>query len=241
MKAFILAAGHGTRLKPLTDTVPKCLLPIQGVPILGIWLDLCRKYGISEVLVNTHAHSATIKRYLEKNSRGLDVCVTEEATLLGSAGTLLANRSWVASEEFFWVFYGDVLTNADLARMLKFHREHGLLATVGVYEVPNPQDCGIVTVDQRGIVCEFVEKPLKPSSNLAFSGLLIATPSVLDLIPRQTPADIGFDLLPKLVGRTAAYPIADPLLDIGTPETYRAAQHCWPELRSTFPQAPEAC
>ncbi len=241
MKAFILAAGHGTRLKPLTDMVPKCLLPIRGVPILGIWLDLCRQYGIDEVLVNTHAHGSTIKRYLEENSRGLRVRVTEEATLLGSAGTLSANRDWAASEDLFWVFYGDVLTNTNLGRMLEFHRERGQLATLGFYEVPNPERCGILTVDERGIVREFIEKPARPSSHLAFSGLFIGTPPVFDLIPRAIPSDIGFHVLPKLIGRMAAFPIADYLVDIGTPETYLLAQQTWPEPRFDLQPGSKPC
>jgi NDP-sugar pyrophosphorylase family protein len=101
---------------------------------------------------------------------------------------------------------------------------------MGVYEVPDPARCGIVGVDQHGIVRSFVEKPREPASNLAFSGLLVATPQVLDLIPPKIPADIGFDVLPQLVGRMAAFHIIDYLIDIGTMETYASAQRGWPGL-----------
>jgi mannose-1-phosphate guanylyltransferase len=228
MKAFLLAGGHGSRLKPLTDTTPKCLLPVRGIPMLEIWFDLCRRHGIDEVLINLHSHADTVRQFIEKNRNGLKVHLYEEETLLGSAGTLLANRRWVREETSFWVFYADVLTTADMNHMLDFHRRRGRPATIGVYEVPDPTRCGIVQIDDEGIVQDFVEKPTVPFSNLAFSGLMLATPLLLDVIPKQSPVDLGFHVLPRLIGRMAAYRISDFLIDIGTMETYRTAQLTWP-------------
>jgi mannose-1-phosphate guanylyltransferase len=158
------------------------------------------------------------------------VHIAEEGTLLGSAGTLLAHRLWVGSERDFWIFYGDVLTNTNITHMLEFHRRRKQVATLGVNEAANPRQCGIVTVDREGVVQEFVEKPANPSGDLAFSGILVATPAILDVIPDRIPADIGCDLLPKLVGKMAAYPISDYLVDIGTPASYQYAQSTWPGL-----------
>jgi len=230
MKAFLLAAGKGERLRPLTETLPKCMVPIQGVPLLTIWLELCRRHEIYDVLVNTHSHTDLVKSYLGNRQTDLRVQITEEKTLLGSAGTLRTNRAWACSEREFCVFYGDVLTNTNITRILEFHRKHKQVATLGVYEAAYPSRCGIVTVDSSHIVRGFVEKPQIPSGNLAFSGILIATPAIFDVIPDQVPADIGFDLLPKLVGSMAAYRIADYLVDIGTPATYERAQLTWPGL-----------
>jgi mannose-1-phosphate guanylyltransferase len=241
MKAFLLAAGQGTRLKPLTDTTPKCLVPICGFPLLGIWLDLCRQYGIDKILINTHSHRDAVKNYVRQNGSDLTVRITEEETLLGSAGTLRENRAWIGQDSEFGIFYGDVLTNANLARMLEFHREHEQVATIGVYEVSNPQQCGIVTVDARGIVRDFVEKPESPSSNLAFAGLMVAAPAVLEKIPLQSPADIGFHLLPRIVGQMAAYPISEYLVDIGTYEKYEYAQRTWPGLESSVHRVDRPC
>jgi mannose-1-phosphate guanylyltransferase len=230
MKAFLLAAGQGTRLRPLTDHLPKCLLPIAGTPMLQLWFDLCRRYGIDEVLINVHAHAQAVRDFLSHNGKGLRVHVSEEPTLLGSAGTLAANRHWVAGESAFWVFYADVLTNANLHKMGDLDRRLAPVATLGLYEVPDPQRCGIVTLDACGIITEFVEKPAAPKSNLAFSGLLLATPALLDFIPAERPADLGFHVLPRLVGRMAGYRIRDYLIDIGTLENYQAAQHDWAEV-----------
>src|SRR6266436_2354750 len=230
MKAFILAAGKGERLRPLTETVPKCLLPIQGIPVLGVWLELCRRHGIDELLVNTHSHADTVKGYLQHHREEVRLHITEEESLLGSAGTVLAHRSWVGSDPAFWIFYADVLTNTNLTDMLDFHRRQKQVATLGVNRVANPQQCGIVTVDEEGVVQQFVEKPAKPSSDLAFSGILLATPAIFDAIPTHIPADIGFDVLPNLVRRMAAYPISDYLVDIGTSASYQYAQETWPGL-----------
>ncbi len=228
MKAFLLAAGHGTRLRPITDTTPKCLVPIRNVPMLAIWLAKCEQFGIDEILINVHAHAALVEDFVRNNARRTRVQIAEEEHLLGSAGTLLANRAWVASEDAFWVFYADVLTSADLAGMLNLHQTRRPVATLGVYEVPDPTRCGIVTVDVRGVIQKFVEKPADPAGRLAFSGLMLGTPEMLELIPSEVPCDIGFHLLPKLVGRMLAFPIQDYLLDIGSSENYLEAQVTWP-------------
>jgi mannose-1-phosphate guanylyltransferase len=233
MKAFILAAGNGTRLRPLTDTTPKCLLPVRGVPMLAIWLESCRAAGISEVIINAHAHAAKVIEFARRPDLPVRVNVVEEKILLGSAGTLAENRTFVGEEDSFFVLYGDVLTNVALAGLMAFHRAKKMLATLGIYSVPDPTRCGIVTTDENSIVRSFEEKPQLPESNWAFSGVMVASPSILDLIPAHRPADIGFHLLPQLVGQMCARPIADFLLDIGTLETYQAAQISWPGLKET--------
>jgi mannose-1-phosphate guanylyltransferase len=229
MKAFLLAAGLGTRLRPYTDTTPKCLLPICGVPILEIWLALCRTHGISEVLVNTHAHSAAVKSFVQGKDYGVQVRVIEEQQLFGSAGTLRSNRNWLAEETSFWVFYADVLTSADLRAMLRSHSS-SCAATLGVYSVPDPRRCGIVSVNQDQVVTGFIEKPALPAGNLAFAGILIGTQQLLDTIPDKPQADLAFDVLPQLTGKMRAYNISSYLLDIGTIENYELAQKTWPGL-----------
>lgn len=231
MKAFLLAAGNGTRLRPITDKIPKCLVPIQGMPMLAIWLELCKEIGITEVLINLHAHAEVVRTFLQQSGKpDVRVHVTKEKELLGSAGTLRANRQWVEGEDLFWVFYADVLHCADLSAMLRLHRKRKPAATLGVYEVPDPSRCGVVVVNSAGVIEHFVEKPTHPTSNLAFSGLMIGTPELLDVIPDDVPADIGFHVLPKLTGRMFAFPIRDYLIDIGTLQNYQHAQATWPGI-----------
>jgi mannose-1-phosphate guanylyltransferase len=236
VKAFLLAAGHGTRLRPYTDSVPKCLLPIRGVPILEIWLSICRRHGISDILVNTHAHAAAVADFVRRYRNGIRITLREEPKLFGSAGTLLENREWLAGDDRFWVFYADVLTSANLLPMVDFHFPD-TVATLGVYSVPDPQRCGIVSMDRDRVITEFIEKPTVPSGNLAFAGIMVGTQRLLDTIPHKPEADIASDVLPRLAGRMRAFPINAFLLDIGTRENYEAAQHIWPGLPNTLIEA----
>jgi mannose-1-phosphate guanylyltransferase len=230
MKAFILAAGEGTRLRPLTESVPKCLLPIQGVPLLEIWLNNCKAVGITDVLINAHAHAVAIRKFSATQKSGVRTSIVEEPKLLGSAGTLAENRAFVEGEKAFFVLYGDVLTTVDLRRMLAFHEQKNLLATLGIYQVPDPTRCGIVTMDENAVIQQFVEKPELPASNWAFSGVMIGGQEIFGFVPDQRPADIGFDVLPKMAGKMAAYAISEYLIDIGTPENYQIAERSWPGL-----------
>ena len=231
MKAFLLAAGQGTRLRPITNELPKCLVPIRGVPLLQIWMAICRQAGIGEVAINLHSHADTVRNWVNNHRNGISMRLIEEHTLLGSAGTVLANRDWVISEPCFWILYADVLTiSSFFPRMLEFHLAHRPVATLGLYEVPDPSRCGVVTFDEKMVIHDFQEKPVNPKSRWAFSGVVIGTPALLDQIPSRYPVDFGFEVLPRLTGQMLAYPISDYLLDIGTLENYQAAQASWPGL-----------
>jgi len=232
-KAFILAAGNGTRLRPLTDAVPKCLLPIRGVPLLQIWLDNCEAAGVRDVLINVHSHPEKFQDFVSKSNSAVKVHIAEEQTLLGSAGTLAEHQNFVADEEAFFVLYGDVLTNMSLLEMLAFHQSRKEFASLAIHQVPDPRQCGVVAVNNSAVIEAFEEKPEHPESNWAFSGVMIAGPQVLKLLPTKRPADIGFHLLPKLVGKMAAFKITGYLLDIGTLQNYEAAQSTWPGLGCT--------
>jgi mannose-1-phosphate guanylyltransferase len=196
--------------------------------MLDIWLDICRRAGINEILLNLHAHAEAVRPVLSQY-HGMKIRVVEEPTLLGSAGTIGANREWIAGDDF-WVFYADVLTTANLGRMLAFHRQTHSTATIGVYQVGEPSRCGIAVFDDNFVVREFVEKPTEPRSDWAFSGIMVATPELLRDIPQRTPADLGFDVLPRLINRMSAYPISEFIMDIGTVQNYSLAQDRWPGL-----------
>jgi mannose-1-phosphate guanylyltransferase len=174
-----------------------------------------------------------VRDFLAKNQNDIRVRLFEEPALLGTAATLRANRAWVESESSFWVFYADVLTAANLTKMADFHAQHHGTATLAVCRVPDPSRSGIAVVDEGGVVRQFIEKPENPPGNLAFAGILLARPELLDSIPQDGPADLGRDVLPRLVGRMFAYLITDYHLDIGTQESYLAAQTGWPGLVSS--------
>lgn len=228
MKAFLLAAGLGTRLRPITDTVPKCLVDIAGQPLLDIWLDALAKVGVDEVLLNTHHLASQVERHVARRTGPPAVRLSHEAVLLGSAGTLLANREFVVGRGMFLVVNADNLTDFDLGELVDAHRTAGGVVTLTVFRAARPSECGIVELDEQDRVIGFVEKPLQPSSDLANAGMYAFDPAVLDEIPEPLPRDIGFDLLPRLVGRARAVRIGDSSFrDIGTPAALELARTEW--------------
>ncbi|HTW08221.1 MAG TPA: nucleotidyltransferase family protein [Acidimicrobiales bacterium] len=227
MKAFLLAAGLGTRLRPLTDRLPKCMLPIQGTPLLGIWLDAFAGAGVDEVLVNLHYLPEVVVDYLSRRTGPPTVRTTFEPELLGSAGTLLANQAWVAAETMFLACYADNLTDFDLRRLADAHMSQGGPATLTLFRTDQPRSVGIVELDDYGLVTAFTEKPAHPSGDLANAGMYAFSPSVLDHIDGTAPLDIGYNLLPKLVGKARGLVLDCYFRDIGTPESYHKAKQDW--------------
>ena len=228
MKAFLLAAGVGSRLRPITDTIPKCMVPIDGRPMLDIWLDAFGRAGLHEVLVNLHHLPDVVRHHLEARAGTPAVHTVFEPELLGSAGTLAANRAWMEGEDMILVCYADNLTDFDLSSLVQAHREHGAIATLTVFHSERPSAGGVVQLDATGTVVGFEEKPANPVSDLVNAGMYAFHPGVLDELDGPPPHDIGYDLLPRLVGRAKALPVAGYFRDIGTINAYEQAQREWP-------------
>lgn len=227
MRAVLLAAGLGTRLRPVTDVVPKCLVEVGGRTLLDTWLDALAAAGVDEVLVNTHHLAEQVVDHVTHRATGPAVHLAHEPVLLGSAGTLLNNRDFLDGEDMFLVLNADNLTDFDLRVLVDAHRAGGAVATLTVFRTPRPSECGILEVVD-GRVVGFVEKPASPRSDLANAGMYAFGPEVLDEIPDSLPRDVGFDLLPRLVGRARAVSIGDSwFLDIGTPQALERARAEW--------------
>jgi len=230
MKAFLLAAGYGTRLKPLTDTIPKCMAPISGKPLLSWWMELFEKHAISEVLVNTHYLPEPVRKYMvQYNACHTATHIVEffEPELLGSGGTVLANKEFVKNAADFLICYADNLTNVNLSDIIRFHRQKSALLTMGLFHTNNPCGCGIVAMDHNGVICEFQEKPKHPKSNLANAGIYVCSKEIFTYFPHQHVIDFGTDVLPLLAGKMYGYEITGYLRDIGTPENYALVQKEW--------------
>ena len=230
MKAFLLAAGVGSRLRPITDATPKCMLKIGGRPLLDIWLDAFDRAGVDEVLVNVHPLPGVVRNYLEGRAGNRNppaVRTVFEPELLGSAGTLAANRAWVGGEEMFLACYADNLTDFDLRSLAETHQACGAIATLTVTHSERPSAGGVVELDAAGTVVGFTEKPSQPVSDLVNAGMYAFHPRVLDEIGGPPPRDIGYDLLPRLVGRAKAMPVEGYFRDVGTVDAYQRAQRDW--------------
>jgi mannose-1-phosphate guanylyltransferase len=224
MKAFLLAAGKGIRLQPLTFHTPKCLVSICGKPLIEYWFDLFELYGIDEILINTSHLVEKVGNYINNNSRNFKIITVFEDTLLGSGGTIKKNRSFVAKEETFFIFYADNLTNINLKKMIHFHEANKKEITLALFEIPNPDECGIVEMDEHSTILSFIEKPKKPVSNLAFAGIILCSPKLMDYFPDRDIFDLGHDVLPSIAGNASGYIVKNYLLDIGTPEKLNQAE-----------------
>jgi mannose-1-phosphate guanylyltransferase len=229
VKAFLLAGGRGERLRPLTQTIPKCLVPIDGVPLLEIWLGHCAKAGITDVLLNVSHHADRVRAHLSGRDELPRVTLVIEREPVGTAGTVSENRWFVEGEESSWVLYADNLTSLPLSDILTTHRRHREPLTVGLFHAPVPTAAGIVEMDNEGRIVSFEEKPAQPKGDLANAGIYLARSELIHELPDPAGGlmDFGFHVLPKFVGRMFGHVIEQFFMDIGTPAALARASAAW--------------
>lgn len=222
--AIILAGGYATRLRPLTLTRPKALLPILGKPLLDWILDSLRSSGIKKVYVSVRYMSNMIKeRYGDGSSYGLEIEYVEEISPLGDGGPIPLIVEKFGINESFLVAYGDVFSDVSLESFIRLHEERGAVASIVLTRVDNPSRYGVAEVNENGKVTRFVEKPQKqPPSNLVNAGFYIFSPELMKYFPTKKPSKLAVDVLPKLVelGLLDAYIHEGLWLDIGVPKDY---------------------
>jgi mannose-1-phosphate guanylyltransferase len=221
--ALLLAAGFGTRLRPLTDTTPKCLVPIHGRPLLEIWLDRLTQAGIGPFLLNTHYLADRVRAFIDASPYRAQVTLVHEPQLLGTAGTLAANLSFFKGGDGL-LAHADNYCTADFAGFLRAHsrRPAGCLMTMMTFRAADPSSCGIVGLDRRGVVTRFEEKVVAPSGNLANGAVYVLSAELLSLFGGELAGvtDFSTQVLPRLIGRIYTYETDGILADVGTPEAY---------------------
>lgn len=236
MKALILAAGLGTRLRPLTETIPKPLVPIAGKPLLEYHLDHLNHHGITEVLINTHYLADKIDSFLidykERTENNLIITTVFEPELLGSAGTLKKNQSFFNDCTDFLIVYSDNLTDINYTKLLEQHKKKQGIATIASYYEHFPEQKGIIEYDSnsKGII-KFIEKPKSEeiTSHYANAGLYVLNNKIFDLIADldHELLDFGHHVFPTLLQKDQpmyVYTMEETLLDIGNHENYTKAQ-----------------
>ena len=243
MKALLLAAGLGTRLRPLTETIPKPLVPIDGKPLLQYHLDHLAKHGVTEVLINTHYLASQIETFVKDyQERRPDLLITTsyEETMLGSAGTLRANQEFFGDEAFF-IVYADNLTDLNYQKLMEHHRSQSALVTIASYQESFPEQKGIIEFNPETKLIEgFIEKPPPgtTSSDRANAGIYVTDARLFPhLDTEKTPYDFGFDVFPQLLASgqpLAVYLMQESILDVGTHKTYTEAQTLVKRLFSTI-------
>lgn len=235
MKALILAAGLGTRLRPLTNTTPKPLLPIGDKPLLYYHLDQLLRCGVTNVLINTHYLSEQIDSFVrdyQASHSKINISTAFESTLLGSAGTVLANRDFFLNTNDFLIVYGDNLTDINYQKIFSYHLEGTTPVTIATYRESKPEEKGIIECDESNIITRFIEKPKagETMSNLANAGVYVLNQSIFSILNELNHnelLDFGYHVFPYLLKRgipMRIYHMNETILDIGTPENYTLAQ-----------------
>jgi mannose-1-phosphate guanylyltransferase len=227
LKAVLLAAGFGTRLRPITDSMPKCLVPIHGKPLLDYWLDNLLPSAIERVLINTHYLPDAVVLHIEQSPWKHRVDLVNEPVLLGTGGTVLANRDYFGKQTFM-VAHADNLTRFDPAAFIARHLQRlpDTLITMMTFDTDNPQSCGIVEQDDEGRVVAFHEKQASPPGCRASAAVYIFEPDIIDFLVSlgKTEIDLSLDVIPHFLGKIQIFHNADYHRDIGSPESLSLAE-----------------
>ena len=246
MKAMILAAGKGTRVRPITHTIPKPMIPIIQKPVMEFLLELLREHGFTEIMVNVSHLAEEIENYFRDGQRfGVEIAYSFEGRIedgeligdaMGSAGGLKKIQTFQRFfDDTFVVLCGDALIDLDLSEAVRRHKAKGAMASLITKRVPREQvsSYGVVVTDDDGRVRSFQEKPAvdEAASDMINTGIYIFEPEVLDYVPAGVPFDISSDLFPRLVEDGAAFyalPMEFEWVDIGKVPDY------WQAIRSVL-------
>ena len=227
MRALLLAGGFGSRLRPLTDTIPKCLVPINGRPLLAYWLDLLFMAGVERTLINTHHLADKVRNFVLTSPWRERVDLVHEELLIGTGGTIVANRAYFGHGPLL-VAHADNLTDFDLQWFAAAHtaRPRSCILTLLAFRTDDPKSCGILEIDQAGIVRAFHEKIEAPPGNLANAGIYILEPEVIDYGVALNKPVFNFqtEVIPQLLKRIFAVEHKGYHRDIGTPKSLSRAR-----------------
>jgi len=226
LKALVLAGGFGTRLRPLSCTRPKMLFPIANQPLIDYTLKNLSDGGINTVVLAVYYMAEAFVRYLGPTKYDMGILYSREQRPLGTGGPVVKAKDHLDDEPFL-VLNGDILSDIDYRRLVRFHKDKGAAATIALVEVPDPSRYGAVDLDWEGRITRFVEKPEpgKAPSNLINAGIYVLSPEVIDYIPEGRRVMIENEVFPKLAEERKLYGFEFHgfWMDIGTPEHYLQA------------------
>ncbi|NBU60708.1 MAG: nucleotidyltransferase family protein [Actinobacteria bacterium] len=223
MRAILLAAGLGTRLRPLTDTIPKCLVPINGKPLLDIWCESLLAAGATKLLINLHYKSEVVQSHLAKSKFAQQTETVFEPRLLGTAGTLRANKHFFEGQDGI-LLHADNYCEADITELVGAHskRPTNCDLTMLAFRTQTPQTCGILEIDNKNILSNMYEKSPDDHGNLANAAFYIVSKKLISELHDE--ADFSNEVIPKYFGKALVVETRETFIDIGTPETYALAQ-----------------
>lgn len=221
-----MAAGYGTRLRPLTNTIPKCLVPIKGKPLLEIWLERLTEAGIGSLLINTHYLADKVNAFIAESPYRDRVTLVREPVLLGTAGTLMANLDFFQGEDGLLI-HADNYCLADFRSFVAAHKQRPpeCLLTLMTFRTDTPSTCGIVELDSQNIVVGFHEKVADPPGNLASGAICILSKELLQWMEDKKGQfhDFSSEILPLFLKKIYSYETENVFIDIGSREAYQKA------------------
>jgi mannose-1-phosphate guanylyltransferase/phosphomannomutase len=226
MKAIVMAGGFGSRLHPFTLNCPKPMLPLINQPVLAHILDLLKRHHFCDVIIATHYLPEQIQDYFgDGRQRDMALQYSVEESPLGTAGSVKHAQAYLDDRPFL-VISGDIVTDIDLSRAVRFHRENRALATLALTQVENPTEYGVVVTDQAGRIQQYLEKPSRHSviSNFVNTGIYVLEPTLLDHMNPCTAYDFSYDIFPQLLKQNAALygcPAEGYWRDMGTMQSYQ--------------------
>lgn len=227
MKALVLAGGFGTRLRPLSCTRPKMLFPVANQALLDWTLKNLSEGGVDTAILAVNYMAEALVRHFGPTKFDLGIIYSREERPLGTGGPIKRAADMLQDGESFLVLNGDVISDIDYKRLVDFHRREGGIATIALYQVPDPSRYGAVQLDGEGRILRFVEKPEpgRAPSNLVNAGIYVLDRKVLDYIPEGRPVSTENEVFPVLAkeGVLYGYEARGLWVDIGVPEDYLTA------------------
>ena len=235
MRALLLAAGLGTRLRPITNSIPKCLVPIHGRALIDYWFDLLAGADINPIIVNTHYFADKVTAHVGASVHRERITLVHEPDLLGTGGTMVAQRHLLEAQPFLMA-HADNLTDFDVSGMMEAHagRPANVAITMLAFQTDDPQSCGILECVDN-LVVQFHEKVENPPGNLANAAVYIIEPEVLDFAVGLNRAFVDFstDVIPHFMGRIQMFETKGYHRDIGNPRALELAHLEFPKPRPT--------
>ena len=234
MRVLMLAAGIGERLRPITENIPKCLVPIGGKPLLLIWLERLSEAGFGPFLINTHYLHEKVNSLITDSPFRDQVTLAFEPNLLGTAGTLIENIDFFQGEDGL-VLHADNYCPADRRafRSAYQNRPEGCEMTMMIFKTDDPESCGIVKLDERGVVVGYYEKSEDAHGNLANGAVDIFNKSLFCELKNMKISDISTDIIGKYIGKINVWESNSYFCDIGVESRYK--QTCtWVEQNSEY-------
>jgi mannose-1-phosphate guanylyltransferase len=228
MKALLLAAGYGTRLKPLTETIPKCMVDIKGKPLLNYWLNILNNEHINEIIINTHYLPEIVNDFISSYKSKKKITIIHEPSLLGTAGTIRSIKKIIEFESELFVAHADNYSSFNFPSFLKTFtkRSNHIDFTMMTFKTFTPELCGIVNLNSSQEVIGFHEKPKNFIGNIANGAVYIFSKSVLNrIIEDDNISDISNDLIPLYIKKINTFYNDNIHIDIGNLDSLKYARN----------------